>query len=74
MAASPGSSAAAQRRALVRMQADLRTLKIIKTNQQKIVSQIQQLAARYIRSETLASNMRKKLEESVAEQISKIGG
>jgi len=48
---------AVDKRALLRIQADLRRLNIIKTNQNKLVVQIQELVARYNKSETLASNV-----------------
>jgi hypothetical protein len=73
MAAAPRTSTAAHKRALVGIQADLRRLKIIKANQDKIVQQIQQLIARYNKSETLASQVREKVDATVAGVIAKIG-
>jgi hypothetical protein len=64
---------AADKRALRRIQADLRRLNIIKTNQSKLVIQIQELVARYNKSETLASNVRKNVDEAVAGIIDKLG-
>jgi hypothetical protein len=61
------------KRALLRMQADLRRLDIIKTNQSKLVVQIQDLVARYNKSETLASSMRKKVDDLLAGIIDKLG-
>ena len=46
MPETPRVTAAAQKRALASIQSDLRRLNIIKTNQAKLVSQIQQLVAR----------------------------
>lgn len=64
---------AIDKRALVRMQADLRRLNIIRTNQAKLVTQIQDLVARYKRSETLASDVQKKANDSMAGIIAKLG-
>ena len=73
MPAAPRTSAAVHKRALVGIQADLRRLKIIKANQDKIVKQIQQLVARYNQSETLAGQMHKKVDAAVAGVITRIG-
>jgi hypothetical protein len=64
---------AIDKRSLLRMQADLRRLDIIKTNQGKLVLQIQELVARYNKSETLASSMRKKVDDAMAGIIDKLG-
>ena len=64
---------ATEKRALLRIQADLRRLNIIKTNQNKLVVQIQELVARYNKSETLASNVQKNVDETVAGIINKLG-
>ena len=61
------------KRALLRIQADLRRLDIIKTNQGKLVAQMQDLIARYNKSEALASSMRKKVDDTVAGIIDKLG-
>ncbi|MDP9467190.1 MAG: hypothetical protein M3P32_00395 [Chloroflexota bacterium] len=74
MPASPRSTAAGQKRALAGIQSDLRRLNIIKTNQAKMIRQIEQLVARYNQSETLASNVKKKIDEMVAAQIKNTGG
>jgi hypothetical protein len=63
---------AADKRALLRIQADLRRLNIIKTNQNKLVVQMQELVARYNKSETLASNVQKKVDDTVAGIIDKL--
>jgi hypothetical protein len=55
------------------MQADLRRLNIIRTNQAKLVVQMQDLVARYNKSETLASNVQKKVDDTVAGIIDKLG-
>jgi hypothetical protein len=64
---------AVDKRALLRIQADLRRLNIIRTNQGKLVVQMQELVARYNKSETLASNIQKKVDEAVAGIIDKLG-
>lgn len=72
----PGVSAraaAAQKRLLTSLQADLRRLNIIKTNQKKLALQIQQLVARYNQAETLASSVQKKVDTTVRQLQSKIG-
>ena len=61
------------KRALLRIQSDLRRLNIIKTNQSRLVTQMQELVARYNKSEALASNMQKKVDEAVAGIIDKLG-
>lgn len=61
------------KRALLRMQADLRRLNIIRTNQAKLVAQTQELVARYNKSETLASNVQKKVDDTMAGIIDKLG-
>lgn len=72
MPASPRAPAT-DKRALLRIQADLRRLDIIKTNQSKLVMQIQELVARFNKSETLASSMRKKVDDTMAGIIDKLG-
>ena len=74
MPASSRSTAAGQKRALAGIQSDLRRLDIIQTNQAKMIRQIEQLVARYNQSETLASNVKKKIDDTVAAQIKNIGG
>jgi hypothetical protein len=64
---------AVDKRALTRMQADLRRLTIIRTNQGKLIAQMQDLVARYNKTETLASEMQKKVEETMAGIVAKIG-
>jgi len=64
---------AIDKRALLRMQADLRRLNIIRTNQAKLVVQIQELVARYNKSETLASNVQKNIDTTLAGIIGKVG-
>jgi hypothetical protein len=61
------------KRALLRIQSDLRRLNIIKTNQSRLVTQMQELVARYNKSEALASNMQKKVDEAVAGIVDKLG-
>ncbi|MBA3689180.1 MAG: hypothetical protein H0W81_10185 [Chloroflexi bacterium] len=73
MPKAPRITAAAQKRALASIQSDLRRLNIIKTNQAKLVSQIQQLVARYNQAETLASTVKKKVDDSVAQYAAKLG-
>jgi hypothetical protein len=65
-------ASAIDKRALLRIQADMRRLNIIQTNQGKLVLQMQELVARYAKSETLASNVRKKVDETVAGIIDKL--
>jgi hypothetical protein len=72
MPASPRAPAV-DKRALLRIQADLRRLDIIKTNQGKLVLQMQDLVARYNKSETLASSMRKKVDDAMVGIIDKLG-
>ena len=64
---------AVDKRALLRMQADLRRLTIIRTNQAKLVLQMQELVARYNKSEALASNVQKKVDDTMAGIIDKLG-
>ncbi len=64
---------AVDRRALLRIQADLRRLNIIRTNQGKLVAQMQELVARYNKSETLASSVQKKVDETMAAVVDKLG-
>jgi hypothetical protein len=64
---------AVDKRALLRMQADLRRLNIIRTNQGKLVVQMQELVARYNKSEALASTMQKKVDDTMAGIIDKLG-
>jgi hypothetical protein len=73
MPEAPRITAAVQKRALASIQSDLRRLNIIKTNQAKLVGQIQQLVARYNQAETLASNVKKKVDDSVAQLTKKVG-
>jgi hypothetical protein len=73
MPASPGT-AAAQKRALASIQADLRRLTIINTNQAKMILQIGQLVARYNRSETLATDVRRKVDAAMAATLKNVGG
>lgn len=61
------------KRALLRIQADLRRLDIITTNQNRLVVQIQDLLARYSKSETLAANMRTKVDDTMAGIVEKLG-
>ena len=64
---------AVDKRALLRMQADLRRLTIIRTNQAKLITQVQDLVARYNKSESLASEMQKKVDETMAGIVEKLG-
>lgn len=64
---------AVDKRALLRIQADLRRLNIIRTNQGKLVTQMQDLVARYNKSEALASSMQKKVDDTMAGIIDKLG-
>ena len=64
---------AVDKRALVRIQADLRRLNIIRTNQGKLVAQIQDLVARYNKSEALATNVQKSVDATMAGIIKKLG-
>lgn len=64
---------ASDKRALVRIQADLRRLSIIKENQSKMVAQIQELVARYHKSETLAANVRESVDHAVAGMVDRLG-
>jgi hypothetical protein len=66
-------ASATDKRALLKIQADLRRLNIIKTNQNKLVVQMQELVARYNKSETLASNMQKKVDDTMAGILDKLG-
>jgi hypothetical protein len=72
MPASPRAPAT-DKRALLRMQADLRRLNIIRTNQGKLVLQMQDLIARYNKSETLAGNVQKNVDDAIARIIDKLG-
>jgi hypothetical protein len=72
MPASPRAPAT-DKRALLRMQADLRRLNIIRTNQGKLVLQMQDLIARYNKSETLAGNVQKNVDDTIARIIDKLG-
>jgi hypothetical protein len=72
MPASPRAPAT-DKRALLRMQADLRRLNIIRTNQGKLVLQMQDLIARYKKSETLAGNVQKNVDDTIARIIDKLG-
>lgn len=64
---------AVDKRALLRIQADLRRLNIIRTNQGKLISQMQDLVARYNKSENLASDVQKKVEDALAGIVDKLG-
>jgi hypothetical protein len=55
------------------MQADLRRLNIIRTNQGKLITQIQELLARYNKSEALASNVQKSVDTTMSGIIDKLG-
>ena len=61
------------RRALAKVQADLRRLNIIRTNQGKLLKQMQDLVARYNKSEALASSVRKNIDAAMAGIIKKLG-
>ena len=73
MPEAPRVTAAAQKRALASVQSDLRRLNIIKTNQAKLVSQIQQLVARYNKAETLATSVQKKADDALAKLARNVG-
>ena len=64
---------AVDRRALLRVQADLRRLNIIRTNQGKLVVQIQELVARYNKSEALAGTVQKNVDSTIAGIVNKLG-
>ena len=64
---------AIDKRALARIQADLRRLNIIRTNQAKLVTQIQDLLARYNKSETLAGNVQKSVDATMSGITKKLG-
>lgn len=64
---------AIDKRALLRIQADLRRLNIIRTNQGRLVVQMQDLVARYNKSEALASNVQKSVDDTMAGIIAKLG-
>jgi hypothetical protein len=61
------------KRSVVRIQADLRRLNIIRTNQGKLVTQMQDLVARYNKSEALATNVQKSVDATMAGIIAKLG-
>ena len=63
---------AVDKRALLRIQADLRRLNIIRTNQGKLVVQMQELVARYNKSESLASSVQKKVDDTLEGIIGKL--
>ena len=69
----PPRATTTDKRALLRIQADLRRLNIIKTNQHKLVVQMQELVARYNKSETLASSVQKKVDDALAAMVNKGG-
>lgn len=73
MPEAPRITAGAQKRALANIQSDLRRLNIIKTNQAKLAKQIQQLLARYNQAETLATTVKKKVDDAVAQLTKKVG-
>ena len=60
------------KRALQRIQADLRRLNIIRTNQGKLIKQMQDLVARYNKSEALAIEVRKSVDATMAGIITKL--
>jgi hypothetical protein len=64
---------ATDKRALLRIQADLRRLNIIKENQSKMVAQIQELVARYNKSETLASSVQKNVGDTLEGMVNRLG-
>jgi len=68
----PTPPRATDKRALRRIQADMRRLNIIRTNQGKLVTQIQELVARYSKSETLARNVQKSVDDTMAGIIDKL--
>lgn len=72
MSASPRAPTV-DKRALAKVQADLRRLNIIRTNQGKLIKQMQDLVARYNKSEALASNVRKSVDATMAGIIKKLG-
>ena len=61
------------KRALAKVQADLRRLNIIRTNQGKLIKQMQDLVARYNKSEALATNVQKGVDAAMAGIIKKLG-
>ena len=61
------------KRALAKVQADLRRLNIIRTNQGKLITQMQDLVARYNKSEALAIDVRKSVDTTMAGIIKKLG-
>ena len=61
------------KRALAKVQADLRRLNIIRTNQGKLIAQMQDLVARYKKSEALAIDVRKSVDTTMAAIIKKLG-
>ena len=61
------------KRALLRMQADMRRLDVIRTNQGKLVLQMQALVARYNKSEGLARDTQKKVSDTMAGIVDKLG-
>ena len=61
------------KRALAKVQADLRRLDIIRTNQGKLIKQMQDLVARYNKSEALASSVRKNVDAAMAAITKKLG-
>jgi ribosomal 50S subunit-associated protein YjgA (DUF615 family) len=73
MPEAPRVTAATQKRALASVQSDLRRLNIIKTNQAKLVNQIQQLVARYNKAETLATSVQKKADDALAKLARNVG-
>ena len=73
MPEAPRINAAAQKRALAAIQADLRRLNIIRTNQGKLIAQMQDLVARYNKSEALAIDVRKSVDATMAGIIKKLG-
>ena len=61
------------KRALAKVQADLRRLNIIRTNQGKLIAQMQDLFARDNKSEALAIDVRKSVDATMAGIIKKLG-
>jgi hypothetical protein len=61
------------KRALLKVQADLRRLNIIRTNQGKLLKQMEDLVARYNKSEALAITVRKSVDTTMAGIVKKLG-
>ena len=69
----PRAAPTIDKRALAKVQADLRRLNIIRTNQGKLMKQMQDLVARYNKSEALAIDVRKSVDATLAGIIKKLG-